>query len=96
MKANMLRLYMNMPDEKFNNLKSGIDKIKYKRLLYSLCWFHSLLIERKRFKSLGWNVDYDFNDNDFGLFYSLPTNIHSYFQNLYISYNLIDTADKIV
>ena len=34
-------------------------------MLFSLCWYHSLLIERKRFRSLGWNVNYDFNDSDF-------------------------------
>jgi dynein heavy chain len=34
------------------------------KLVYSLCWFHSLIIERKRFKSMGWNVIYDFNDSD--------------------------------
>jgi len=37
----------------------------YKRLLFALCWLHSLVIERKKFKTLGWNVSYDFNDSDF-------------------------------
>lgn len=39
-------------------------KVYYKRILYSLCWYHALIIERKRFKSLGWNIIYDFNDSD--------------------------------
>jgi len=30
-----------------------------------LSWFHSIIIERKKFKNLGWNVKYDFNDSDF-------------------------------
>lgn len=29
-----------------------------------MCWYHSLIIERKRFKTLGWNIIYDFNDSD--------------------------------
>jgi dynein heavy chain len=33
-------------------------------LLFSLTWFHAIIIERKRFKNLGWNVTYDFNDAD--------------------------------
>ena len=36
----------------------------YKKLLFSLTWFHAIIIERKRFKNLGWNVVYDFNDAD--------------------------------
>lgn len=60
----MLRLYSNMPGEKFDPIE-GQNKLIYERMLFSLCWFHSLLIERKRFKTLGWNVNYDFNDSDF-------------------------------
>lgn len=41
------------------------DKTAYKKLLFSLSFFHSIIIERKRFKQLGWNVIYDFNDSDF-------------------------------
>jgi len=29
-----------------------------------LCWYHSILVERKVFKNLGWNVSYSFNDSD--------------------------------
>jgi len=40
---------------------------EFKRALFGLCWFHSILIERKKFKTLGWNVTYAFNDSDFGV-----------------------------
>ena len=40
-------------------------ELKYKKLLFSLCFFHSLLIERRKFLMLGWNVFYAFNDSDF-------------------------------
>jgi dynein heavy chain len=62
-KANMLRLYANMPKEICPPLV--INNVYYKRSLFALCWFHSLIIERKRFKILGWNIIYDFNDSDF-------------------------------
>jgi dynein heavy chain, axonemal len=42
----------------------GERKSWFKKLVFSLTWFHSVLIERKRFKNLGWNVIYDFNDSD--------------------------------
>lgn len=60
-KANMLRLYYQMKEEpmKVENKKY------YKKLLWCLSWFHSIVIERKKFKNLGWNISYDFNDSDF-------------------------------
>ena len=30
-----------------------------------MSWFHTILIERKKFKTLGWNVSYAFNDSDY-------------------------------
>eukprot|EP01017_Pseudomicrothorax_dubius_P013221 TRINITY_DN1573_c0_g1_i8.p1 TRINITY_DN1573_c0_g1~~TRINITY_DN1573_c0_g1_i8.p1 ORF type:complete len:621 (+),score=147.25 TRINITY_DN1573_c0_g1_i8:113-1975(+) len=63
LKNNMLSLYSNMKEKQFVKEKNELNK--YKKLLYSLCWFHSVIIERKRFKSLGWNILYDFNDSDF-------------------------------
>lgn len=32
-----------------------------------MCWFHTILIERKKFKSLGWNISYSFNDSDYAV-----------------------------
>lgn len=37
----------------------------FRKAVFGLCWFHTVLIERKKFKSLGWNVNYAFNDSDF-------------------------------
>jgi len=54
-----------MTDDKFNVIKQQSEKPRYKRLIFCLAWFHSIMIERKKFKNLGWNVIYDFNDSDF-------------------------------
>jgi len=59
-KANMLRLYSSkseftMVDQQRN----------FRKAVYGLSWFHTILIERKKFKSLGWNVSYSFNDSDY-------------------------------
>lgn len=53
-----------MPDDKFNQVKFSSEKGKYKKLIFSLSWFHSVIIERNKFKSLGWNVAYSFSDAD--------------------------------
>lgn len=58
----MLRMYNNMSE-----FQSCVLDKEFKRALYGLCWFHAILIERKKFKTLGWNVSYAFNDSDFGV-----------------------------
>lgn len=58
----MKRLYNLVGETQFMVCQN---QIKYKRLLFSLCFFHSVLLERKKFQQLGWNVVYSFNDSDF-------------------------------
>lgn len=62
LKANMTRLVNNLSEAKFNS--SGKPH-KYQKLLYAMCWFHAVLVDRRKFKMLGWNIPYDFNDSDF-------------------------------
>ena len=62
LKANMKRLYQRIRDQQFLRCRKPD---KYKKLLFSLCFFHSILIERRKFLMLGWNISYDFNDSDF-------------------------------
>ena len=59
----MLRLYNNMPKD-LGPTVSAVNRTAYRRILFSLCWYHSIIIERKRFKTLGWNIIYDYNDSD--------------------------------
>ncbi|KAM7351793.1 dynein heavy chain 2, axonemal kl-2 isoform 2-T2 [Cochliomyia hominivorax] len=61
-KANMKRLYSNVNE---GNFELANDPDKYKKLLFSLCFFHTILLERKKFLQLGWNVIYSFNNSDF-------------------------------
>ncbi|XP_026685175.1 dynein heavy chain 2, axonemal-like [Diaphorina citri] len=61
-KANMKRLYRSLSPVQFYKCLS---QFKYKKLLYALSFLHSLIIERKKFQTLGWNVVYSFNDSDF-------------------------------
>ncbi|KAI9101992.1 dynein heavy chain and region D6 of dynein motor-domain-containing protein [Phlyctochytrium arcticum] len=64
LKANLVRLYAGFTEENYNKCTKGET---YKKLLFSLCFFHSVLLERKKFLTLGWNVSADFNDSDFDI-----------------------------
>lgn len=59
-KANMLKRYGAISD--FQPCEKSRE---FRKAVYGLCWFHTLLIERKKFKSLGWNKAYAFNDSDY-------------------------------
>lgn len=59
-KPNMQRLYKNIGAS-----FTYVDKEQaFRKALFGLCWFHTLLLERKKFKSLGFNSMYPFNDSD--------------------------------
>lgn len=62
LKANLIRLYGNISESQFQRCKA---QDKYRRLLFCLCFFHSVLLERRKFLMLGWNIAYEFNDSDF-------------------------------
>lgn len=71
LKANMIRCFNEIhvdeyeifkPDEMFPECSK---EHAYKKLLYGLCFFHSVVLERKKFGPLGWNAKYEWNDTDF-------------------------------
>ena len=62
LRANVLRLYNQTSEESFQKCKA---QEKYQKLFFSLAYFHSVLLERRKFGTLGLNIPYDFNDTDF-------------------------------
>ena len=61
-KNNMLRSYLGADEEEFESwTKSGV----YKKLLFSLWFFNALILERRKYGSLGWNIPYEFSNSDF-------------------------------
>lgn len=62
-KANLLKAYTTMVvDDDF--LEACNKPQVFKPLLFSLCLFHGVLLERKKYGSLGFNIPYEFTDGD--------------------------------
>jgi len=59
LQANMLRALTTFPPDEFND-KEG----KIKTILFALCYFHSVMIERRKFGPKGWNMMYPFSAGD--------------------------------
>lgn len=62
LRANLLRLYASTSEESWAGCRA---QAKYQKLFFALTYFHSVLLERKKFGNLGLNIPYDFNDTDF-------------------------------
>jgi dynein heavy chain len=61
LRANLKSTYLKLDNDK---LKRTNKPAEYQKLLFGLSFYHALVIERKKFGPLGWNIPYEFNDTD--------------------------------
>ncbi|XP_011495537.1 PREDICTED: dynein heavy chain 6, axonemal [Ceratosolen solmsi marchali] len=61
LKANVNRAFYELQDEFFEENELGNN---WRRMIFGVCFFHAIIQERKKFGPLGWNIIYEFSDND--------------------------------
>ncbi|KAA0154745.1 hypothetical protein FNF29_02274 [Cafeteria roenbergensis] len=58
---NMRSLFAKMTEPELEDCPHSA----YKPLVYGLCFLHAVVLERRKYGKIGWNVSYDFNESDF-------------------------------
>ncbi|CAJ1435587.1 unnamed protein product [Effrenium voratum] len=62
LRANLSRSFQDITEEIYEGCSKSRE---YKKLLYSLAFFHAAILERRKFGPIGWNVPYEWMDSDF-------------------------------
>ncbi|PVD36438.1 hypothetical protein C0Q70_03422 [Pomacea canaliculata] len=61
LRANLRRAFAEITPTFFEENGLGMD---WRRVVFGICFFHAIVLERKKFGPLGWNIKYEFNDSD--------------------------------
>jgi dynein heavy chain len=59
-----LRRAISKFDEAYYDKAKSHKYLEFKALIFGLCMFHSLILGRRKFGSMGWSKIYNFNDGD--------------------------------
>lgn len=60
-KANILGALADINEDYFEH---HVLQGKWRAIVFGLCVFHAVLLERRKFGALGWNITYEFNESD--------------------------------
>lgn len=61
LKAGLYKTFTTMINQEF---LEKVDNSNWKNLIFTICYLHSIVVERRKFGSLGWCVPYEYNNSD--------------------------------
>ena len=64
LKSNMIGSYKTAPLADNTFFEGNSNKSAFKKLAFGLTMFHAILLQRRNFGPLGWNITYQFTVSD--------------------------------
>lgn len=64
LKNNLLQSYEGISNRDLNDCAKPKE---FKKLMFALAYFHAIIQDRRKFGSIGWNIRYEFSEEDFGV-----------------------------
>jgi dynein heavy chain, axonemal len=61
LRANLLRTFQDLSSEDY---ESSSKALVYKKLLFATAFFNAIILERRKFGAVGWNIPYDWMNSD--------------------------------
>ena len=61
LRANMIRALSDISNDYFEN---HVLEDRWRAMIFGICMFHGVILERRKFGPLGWNITYEFSESD--------------------------------
>lgn len=61
----MTRTFNDLGEERYES--QGKKGMEYKKLVFALAYFHSAILERRKYGAIGWNESYQWMNSDFDI-----------------------------
>jgi dynein heavy chain len=61
LRANLMRTFLDVTVKDYDSCSKGRE---FKKLLFGLAFYHALILERRKFGAIGWNIPYDWMNSD--------------------------------